>query len=57
MMKPWQEKIKALSKTVVGSTKVPLERDTTRETNLGNFITDAMVYHVSLLAKIFTSTG
>lgn len=41
---PWQRKVDALGDEVIGETKVDLTHSRTMESNLGNFITDSMVY-------------
>lgn len=49
MLIPWLEEIDELSNTIWGSTLVTLSNDGcyNRECTLGNFVTDAYVFHVS----------
>ncbi|XP_040581486.1 apyrase isoform X2 [Lepeophtheirus salmonis] len=43
---PWKNEIKHYSTEIIGSTNVLLLKSRVQETNLGNFITDAMLYHL-----------
>ena len=42
-LKPWTDEIALLSNDVVGQTQVLLYNSREKETNFGNFLTDAMV--------------
>ena len=46
-LKPYQEKVKKLKKTVVGTIETTLESSRTHESSIGNFVTDAFVLYVS----------
>ena len=48
-LKPWKKEIETLRATVIGRTEVFLEHSEIRESNIGNLITDAMVYWVIIL--------
>ena len=41
---PWKKELVEVSKKIVGETKVLLKKSRQEETNLGNLLTDAMVY-------------
>ncbi|CAB4055456.1 NT5E [Lepeophtheirus salmonis] len=52
---PWKNEIKHYSTEIIGSTNVLLLKSRVRETNLGNFITDAMVYNLQDSHDVYLS--
>ena len=48
-LKPWQQEIEILPKILIGSVETTLEHRIAHESTLGNFITDSMIHHVSIL--------
>ena len=41
---PWKDELNEVTKKIVGETKVFLDKSRENETNLGNMLTDAMVF-------------
>ncbi|XP_071749955.1 apyrase isoform X2 [Lepeophtheirus salmonis] len=52
---PWKNEIKNYAKEILGVTNVLLLQSRIRETNLGNFITDAMVYNLQDSHDVYLS--
>lgn len=52
-LEPWAESVDVVGKEVLGSTLVTLNEDNCRygECLLGDFVTDAMVFEVSLIVQ------